>query len=123
MILTDRRFLVTGGTGFIGSGLVRGLVKAGARVRTLDNDPRGASRRLADVSDAVGRHVGDVRDPKAVGRASAGVDCVCHLAYVNGTESFYNEPALVLDVAIRGMVNVLDACREHGIGDLVLASS
>src|SRR5262249_13029923 len=41
----------------------------------------------------------------------------------NGTEFFYSRPDLVLDVAVRGMVNVLDACREHAIGDLVLASS
>ena len=66
---------------------------------------------------------GDIRDAAAVRQAAAGVDCVCHLAYINGTEYFYSEPELVLDVAIRGMLNVLDACRAQGVGDLVLASS
>ena len=123
MILTNRKFLVTGGTGFIGSALVKALLKGGARVRSLDNDSRGARRRLREVASEVELHVGDIRDAQAVSRAAAGVDCVCHLAYVNGTEYFYSKPDLVLDVALRGMINVIDACREHGIGDLVLASS
>jgi nucleoside-diphosphate-sugar epimerase len=51
------------------------------------------------------------------------MDEVHHLAFVNGTEFFYSQPDLVLDVGVRGMVNVIDACRKHGIGTLVLASS
>jgi nucleoside-diphosphate-sugar epimerase len=123
MMLAGRKFLVTGGTGFIGSALVKALVAAGASVRSLDDDSRGARRRLGDVVSDVELIVGDIRDAGAVSRAASGVDCICHLAYINGTEFFYSRPELVLDVAIRGMVNVLDACREHGIGDLVLASS
>jgi nucleoside-diphosphate-sugar epimerase len=123
MMLTDRTFLVTGGTGFIGSALVRALVRAGARVRSFDNDSRGAARRLGEVASEVELFVGDIREAQAVSRAASGVDCVCHLAYVNGTEFLCSQPDLVLDVAIRGMVNVIDACREHKIGDLVLASS
>ena len=52
-----------------------------------------------------------------------GVDEVHHLAFVNGTEFFYSQPDLVLDVGVRGILNVIDACRKHGIGTLVLASS
>jgi nucleoside-diphosphate-sugar epimerase len=48
---------------------------------------------------------------------------VHHLAFVNGTGFFYSAPELVLDVGVRGMVNVIDACRKQGIGKLVLASS
>ena len=44
------------------------------------------------------------------------MDEVHHLAFVNGTEFFYSQPDLVLDVGVRGMVNVIDACRKHGIG-------
>jgi nucleoside-diphosphate-sugar epimerase len=51
------------------------------------------------------------------------MDEVHHLAFVNGTEFFYTAPELVLDVGVRGMINVIDACRRHGIGTLVLASS
>jgi nucleoside-diphosphate-sugar epimerase len=118
-----RTYLVTGGTGFIGSAVVKAMVRAGARVRTLDNDSRGHVRKLGEAAGDVERLTGDIRDPAAVSRAVAGVDCVCHLAYVNGTEFFYSQPDVVLDVAVKGMVNVLGACLEHGVGDLVLASS
>ena len=52
-----------------------------------------------------------------------GVDEVHHLAFVNGTEFFYSAPELVLDVGVKGIVNVIDACRAAGVGRLVLASS
>jgi nucleoside-diphosphate-sugar epimerase len=123
MDVRGKRVLVTGGTGFIGSGLVRALVAAGAQVRSLDDDSRGARRRLEDVAAKVELVTGDMRDPAAVAAAIAGVDCVCHLAYVNGTEFFYSKPELVLEVAVKGMMNVLDGCLAHGVRDLVLASS
>ncbi len=46
-----------------------------------------------------------------------------HAAFVNGTEFFYSMPQLVLDVGIRGMLNVLDACLEHDVPELFVASS
>ena len=118
-----QKYLVTGGNGFIGSALVRALVKSGGTVRSLDNDSRGSQARLADVAGDVQFVTGDIRDPGVVKRAVQGVDCVCHLAYINGTEHFYTKPDLVLDVAVKGMINVIDACREHHVGRLVLASS
>ena len=51
-------------------------------------------------------------------RAARGMDEVHHLAFVNGTEFFYTQPDLVLDVGVRGMVNVIDACRKNSIGKL-----
>jgi len=119
----SKRYLVTGGTGFIGSAVVKALVRSGAHVRTLDNESRGNIRKLGEVLGEVERLTGDIRDADAVSRAVHGVDCVCHLAYVNGTEFFYTHPELVLDVAVKGMVNVVDSCLKHGVGELVLASS
>jgi nucleoside-diphosphate-sugar epimerase len=117
------RILVTGGSGFIGSGLVKALLKAGHRVRVLDDNSRGSPRRLAGIAKDIEFVAGDVRNTDDVDRAAQGMDEVCHLAFVNGTEFFYTQPDLVLDVGVRGMINVIDACRRHGIGTLVLASS
>jgi nucleoside-diphosphate-sugar epimerase len=117
------RILVTGGNGFIGSGLVRALVRDGKQVRVLDDNSRGRPRRLDDVAKDIEFIAGDVRDAGAVARAAQGVDEVHHLAFINGTEFFYTAPERVLDVGVRGMINVIDACRQHGIGNLILASS
>ena len=115
--------LVTGGSGFIGSALVKALLKEGHAVRVLDDNSRGAPRRLREVEKDIEFIVGDIRDPAVVTRSARGVDEVHHLAFVNGTEFFYNAPELVLDVGVKGMINVIDACRSKGVGSLVLASS
>ena len=115
--------LVTGGSGFIGSGLVKALVRAGHRVRVLDDNSRGSPRRLAEVAEDIEFIACDIRDAAAVETAAKGMEEVHHLAFVNGTVFFYKQPDLVLDVGVRGMLNVVDACRKQNIGKLVLASS
>jgi nucleoside-diphosphate-sugar epimerase len=117
------RILVTGGSGFIGSALVKALVRDGHAVRVLDDNSRGAPRRLAEVQSDVEFIGGDIRDAAAVHAAVRGVEEVHHLAFVNGTEFFYSAPELVLEVGVKGMVNVLDACRAANVRRLVLASS
>jgi nucleoside-diphosphate-sugar epimerase len=117
------RILVTGGSGFIGSGLVKALVKAGHNVRVLDDNSRGSPRRLAEIANDIEFIAGDIRNAAVVDKAAQDVDEVHHLAFVNGTEFFYSQPDLVLDVGVRGMVNIIDICRKQGIGTLVLASS
>jgi nucleoside-diphosphate-sugar epimerase len=119
----SRLYLVTGGTGFLGSALVRRLVDAGRRVRVFDNNSRGRAARLADVDGRFEYVEGDIRDSAAVCAAMAGVDVACHLAFINGTEFFYSRPDLVLDVAVKGMSNMLDACIGAGVGELILTSS
>src|SRR5206468_11891501 len=89
----------------------------------LDNNWRGNTRRLADIAAEVEFIDGDIRDAEAVSRAVKGIESVCHLASVNGTRFFYSDPDLVLDVGVRGIVNVLDACIKSNIPELVVASS
>jgi nucleoside-diphosphate-sugar epimerase len=121
--MSTARVLVTGGSGFIGSGLVKALLSAGCSVRVLDDNSRGNPRRLTDVANNIEFIAGDIRDAAVVEAAARGMDEVHHLAFVNGTEFFYTEPDLVLDVGVRGMINVIDACRKLDVGTLVLASS
>lgn len=120
--LRGKKILVTGGTGFIGSALVKGLLAAGAEIRSLDNDSRGL-RTLERAQNDVERITGDIRDPDVVRKAVRGMECIYHLAYINGTEFFYDRPELVLEVAVKGMMNVLDACVAEDVKDLLLVSS
>jgi nucleoside-diphosphate-sugar epimerase len=121
--VTGRSYLVTGGTGFLGSALTRRLVLAGSRVRVFDNDSRGRVARLRDLGDRFEYVEGDVRDPAAVDRACAGIDVVCHLAFINGTEFFYTKPDLVLDVAVKGISNVIESAVRHHVPELMVMSS
>jgi dTDP-glucose 4,6-dehydratase/UDP-glucose 4-epimerase len=98
--MTKRRYLVTGGLGFLGAPIVRALVERGDEVRVLDNLSRGSREKLGPASVEV--HEGDIRDPEVVARALKGMDSVFHLAFVNGTESFYTRAAYVSTWASRG---------------------
>lgn len=118
-----KRYLVTGGTGFLGSALVRRLVAAGERVRVLDDNSRGRASRLGDLDGRFEYVAGDVRDAATVARACEGIDVLCHLAFVNGTQYFYSKPDLVLDVAVKGITNVIDGCIAHGVPEMLLVSS
>jgi nucleoside-diphosphate-sugar epimerase len=121
--MSARRVLVTGGSGFIGSALVKALVARGEAVRVFDDNSRGSLRRLAQVELDIEFVHGDIRDADAVAEAARGIEEVHHLAFVNGTATFYSAPDLVLDVGVKGIINVIDACRRHDVRTLVLASS
>jgi dTDP-glucose 4,6-dehydratase/UDP-glucose 4-epimerase len=118
-----KKYLVTGGTGFIGAALVKRLVSDGHSVRVLDNNSRGALSKLGEVVNDLEFIEADIRDTDTVIKSARGMESIIHLAFINGTEFFYSKPELVLDVGVRGMLSVLDACRANGIGELVLASS
>jgi len=115
------RYLVTGGAGFIGTALVKRLCAEGHEVRVLDDMSRGKAERLAGLPCQVWH--GDVRDEATVRNAMHGCDSVIHLAYLQGTQVFYENPLQVLDVAVKGISNILEACRATGTGDLLLVSS
>ena len=121
--MVSKFHLITGGSGFIGSALAKSLVQSGQRLRILDNNSRGNARRLSAIEGRYEFIEGDVRDPDVVARAVTGVDAVWHLACVNGTEFFYARPELVLDVGVKGMVNIIDSCIKENIPELFLASS
>jgi len=115
--------LITGGTGFLGNALTRRLVNQGARVRVLDDNSRGVAARLQDLRGRFDYVEGDIRDLAIVKRACEGIDVICHLAFINGTEFFYTKPDLVLDVAVKGITNVIDAALQHRVPELMLMSS
>jgi nucleoside-diphosphate-sugar epimerase len=113
------KVLVTGGRGFIGARLVAHLLERGADVRVLDDGSRGYAELPHDVEALDG----DVRRSEDVVKACHGIDAVAHLAAVQGTASFYERPDVVLDVNLRGVLNVAQACAAEGVGRLLFSSS
>ncbi len=121
--MVKKKFLVTGGTGFIGSHISRLLVNLGHKVTIFDNNTRGKFSRINDIRKKVKFISGDVRNKKKLFNAVKGSNAVIHLAYINGTKYFYSKPDLVLDVAVKGLVNIFDACKKYNIKEIYLASS
>ncbi|MBM3328980.1 MAG: NAD-dependent epimerase/dehydratase family protein [Calditrichaeota bacterium] len=119
----NNRILVTGGSGFLGSYLVKALVDRGDLVRILDNNFRGSASKLGHYMEQVEFVEADIRDAGSVKAAIEGIDTVCHLAFINGTRYFYEQPELVLSVGLIGTLNVLEACKEAGVANYIFASS
>lgn len=117
------RILVTGGAGFIGSALVRRLLKSGHTVRVLDDYSRGVPRRLADIASQIEMVQGDVCDALSVDSAVESMEIVFHLAAVNGTENFYHHPDRVLEVMVKGTMHTMDSAIKHKVKRYLLASS
>ena len=115
--------LVLGAGGFIGSHISRLLVNLGHKVTIFDNNTRGKFSRINDIRKKVKFISGDVRNKKKLFNAVKGSNAVIHLAYINGTKYFYSKPDLVLDVAVKGLVNIFDACKKYNIKEIYLASS
>jgi nucleoside-diphosphate-sugar epimerase len=117
-----KRILVTGGSGFIGSAICKKLI-AENEVTVVDNNQRGSLKKLESIKDKIRFCELDIRDSQALINSSKDIDCIIHAAYVNGTEDFYIKPKEIVDIAIKGMMNVLEACKINSIKELVLLSS
>jgi NAD dependent epimerase/dehydratase len=126
--LTQRRVLVTGAGGFIGSHLTEALLRRGDSVRAfvrynsrnewgwLDACPADLRPNLEVVS-------GDVCDPFGVRSAMAGCDLVFHLAALIAIPYSYNSPSSYVTVNVNGTLNVLQAARDLGISRIVSTST
>ena len=121
--MNKKTFLVTGGTGFIGSNICNLLLKKNYNVKIFDNNFRGSLNKVANIKKKVKFFKGDIRDQKSLNKALKNTDAVIHLAYINGTKYFYTKPVLTLDIAVKGMMNVIDSCIKNKIKELYLASS
>jgi UDP-glucose 4-epimerase len=118
-----KKVIITGGSGFIGSYLVKKFLKEGYSVSVVDNLLRGNLSRLASCKNEINLLDLDVRDEVSLKKVFKNTDLVVHLAAINGTENFYEHPELVLDVGILGAISVIKACRESNVPDLIFASS
>lgn len=117
------RVLVTGGAGFIGSHLVEELLKRGDSVRVLDNFSSGRRENLKPWEKDVEVMEGDLREAARVAQAVAGVEWVFHLAAFISVSQSMVEPETCFSVNVGGTAGLLEACRQAGVGKVVLSSS
>ncbi len=115
--------LVTGGAGFIGSHLVRGLLAAGARVRVLDNLVGGSEANLAEVAGQIDFMLGDITDLQQCRKAAAGMNIVFHLAALGSVPGSVADPIRYNTVNISGTLNVLEAARLEKVRRVVYSAS
>jgi UDP-glucose 4-epimerase len=117
-------FLITGGAGFIGSALVRGLLACGAkRVVVVDNLFSGHERNLDEVRGAIDFHQVDIRDYQALRQAMEGVEVVFHEAAIPSVPRSIDEPVPSHEVNINGTFNVLRAAKDAGVRRVLYAAS
>jgi nucleoside-diphosphate-sugar epimerase len=122
--MSNRKFAVTGGAGFIGSQLVRTLLGQGAgRVTVIDNLLSGHEKNLHEVRDAVDFHQIDIRDYDRVAAATEGCDTVFHLAAIPSVPRSIADPVPSHDVNINGAFNVYRAAHENKVRRIVYAAS
>lgn len=118
-----RRVVVTGGAGFVGSNIVRRLLRHDAHVVVLDDLFTGRADNLpSDAGGALELVVGTVCDEGLVARVVAGADVVVHAAARNIIVSTRN-PREDFEVNIGGTLTVLLAARAAGVGRIVYTSS
>ena len=116
-------YLVTGGGGFIGSHVVRGLLQREQRVRVLDNFLTGKRENLAEVASSIELMEGDIRDEKTMEAAVREVSYIIHLGALPSVPRSVENPLLTTDINVNGTVCVLNAARRHGVKRVVFASS
>jgi UDP-glucose 4-epimerase len=121
--LSKRRFLVTGGAGFIGSELVRQLVNQDAEVIVVDNLVNGKHENLEDVGDNKMRlEVLDIRDEKQMETLMQKVDAVFHLACL-GVRHSISAPFENHEVNATGTLQLLSAARNARVSRFIYVSS
>ena len=123
--MNKKYILVTGGTGFIGSSIVKKLIFLGHNLIILDNNFRGNLKRLDKVKSKLIFVNADIRNEKKVFQVfnKYKIKCVIHLAYINGTKNFYKMPFEIIEIAAKGTLNILEACKRNKVKQCFLASS
>lgn len=112
----DRRVLISGGLGFIGSNLARRLVELGAHVTLVDSlvpEYGGNLFNIAGIEDRVRVNISDVRDEYSMHYLVQGQDLLFNLAGQTSHADSMQDPFTDLDINCRAQLSILEACRKH----------
>ncbi len=128
MQIKNKKVLITGADGFIGSHLVERLLEEGAKVKAfvyynsfntwgwLDTFPK-------EKLDQLEIFTGDIRDPYGVKTAMQGCDIVFHLAALIAIPYSYHSPDSYVDTNIKGTLNIVQAAKELGVEKVLVTST
>jgi len=116
-------YVVTGGAGFIGSAIVRALLREEARVVVIDNLLTGYERNLHEVRPSIQFAHADIRNYEEIAPLIRGAAVVFHEAAIPSVPRSIDDPVPSHQVNIDGTFNVLRAAREGGVGRVVYAAS
>ncbi len=124
----QKKVLVTGADGFIGSHLTEALVRSGAQVKAFAyynsfNSWGWLDSLPADVKSEIEVFTGDIRDPNGVRTAIKGCDTVYHLAALIAIPFSYHSPDSYVDTNIKGTLNVLQAVNDLEVSRLLVTST
>ena len=118
------KYVVTGGAGFIGSAIVRGLLREGARqIVVLDNFLTGHEDNLDEVRSAIDVQRADIRNYEEIAPILKGADVVFHEAAIPSVPRSINDPVPSHEINIDGTFNVLRAAAAGGVRRVVYAAS
>jgi dTDP-glucose 4,6-dehydratase len=128
MEVSNKKVLVTGAGGFIGSHLVEQLLDRGCQVRAFVHynsfNRWGWLDYLPDdKKSAIEVFTGDIRDPNGVRQAMKGIEVVFHLAALIGIPYSYHSPDSYVDTNIKGTLNILQAARDAGVMKIIHTST
>jgi CDP-paratose 2-epimerase len=114
------RVLITGGAGFIGCNLADACIRSGHEVTLFDNlSRRGSEANLAWLRNSLGDRAfafvkGDIRDPVAISRVTAGQEVIYHLAAQTAVTTSVADPRTDFEINALGTFNALEAGRQGG---------
>jgi nucleoside-diphosphate-sugar epimerase len=117
------RYLVTGGAGFIGSHMVKEIVRRGEYVTVIDSLVTGKKERLKDVMEHIRFVQGDIRDSDLLRKEMKGIDYVIHLAALISVVESMEKPDLYHEVNVEGTRKVLEAAKLNDVKCFVMPSS
>lgn len=117
------KYLITGGSGFIGSNLVAALLSNNENVRILDNFSTGRRQNIEPFVDQIEIIEGDLRSYHIVQQAVEGVDYILHQGALPSVPRSVSDPITSNEVNVLGTLNLLQAARNAGVKRIVSASS